>query len=93
VKLTRRGTANVFLSGPLRLKAGVTLVVDAHTALFGSRDPRDYDAEPGSCGVLAEMGRRGAGCRPLLLAEDAPAAADGRGGDRRPGRRRDAGQD
>ncbi|MGE0453418.1 MAG: family 43 glycosylhydrolase [Vicinamibacteria bacterium] len=87
VRLSRRGTANIFLSGPLRLKAGVTLVIDAHTALFGSRDPRDYDVEPGSCGILAEMGRRGAGCKPLLLAEDAPGsgvmgrgAIDGRGG-------------
>ena len=87
VRLTRRGDANVFLSGPLRLKPGVTLVVDAYTALFGSRDPRDYDVEPGSCGILAETGKRGAGCRPLLLAEDAPGsgvmgrgAIDGRGG-------------
>jgi xylan 1,4-beta-xylosidase len=87
VRLRRRGTASIFLSGPLRLKEGVTLVIDAHTALFGSRDPRDYDVEPGSCGVLAEMGKRGAGCKPLLLAEDAPGsgvmgrgAVDGRGG-------------
>ena len=87
VRLTRSGAANVFLSGPLRLKAGVTLVIDAYTALFGSRDPRDYDALPGSCGILAEMGKRGAGCKPLLLAEDAPGSGvmgrgsvDGRGG-------------
>jgi xylan 1,4-beta-xylosidase len=87
VRLTRRGAASVFLSGPLRLKAGVTLVVEAETALFGSRDPRDYDAERGSCGILAETGKRGAGCKPLLLAEDAPGsgvmgrgAIDGRGG-------------
>jgi len=87
VRLVRRGTANIFLSGPLRLNAGVTLVVEAHTALFGSRDPRDYDVAPGSCGVLSEMGQRGPGCKPLLLAEDAPGsgvmgrgAIDGRGG-------------
>ncbi|MGE5126402.1 MAG: glycosyl hydrolase family 28 protein, partial [Betaproteobacteria bacterium] len=87
VRLTRRGDADVFLSGPLRLKAGVTLVVDRRTALFGSRDPRDYDVAPGSCEILAEAGRRGAGCRPLILAEDAPGsgvmgegAIDGRGG-------------
>jgi len=87
VTLARRGGSNIFLSGPLRLKAGVTLVVEAHTALFGSRDPRDYDVAPGSCGVLSEMGKRGPGCRPLLLAEDAPGsgvmgrgAIDGRGG-------------
>jgi xylan 1,4-beta-xylosidase len=87
VRLTRRDTTNVFLSGPLRLKAGVTLVIDAYTALFGSRDPRDYEIAPGSCGILAEMEKRGPGCKPLLLAEDAPGsgvmgrgAIDGRGG-------------
>ena len=87
VKLTRRGALNIFLSGPLRLKAGVTLLIEADTALFGSRDPRDYEIAPGSCGVLSEMGRRGPGCKPLLLAEDAPGsgvmgrgAIDGRGG-------------
>ena len=87
MRLTRQSASNIFLSGPLRLKAGVTLVIDAHTALFGSRDPRDYDIAPGSCGVLSEMGKRGPGCKPLLLAEDAPGsgvmgrgAIDGRGG-------------
>ena len=87
VMLTLRGASNIFLSGPLRLKAGVTLVIEAHTALFASRDPRDYDVEPGSCGILAEIGKRGAGCKPLILAEDAPGsgvmgegAIDGRGG-------------
>jgi polygalacturonase len=87
VRLTRRGDADVFLSGPLRLKAGVTLVVDTGAVLFGSRDPRDYDVAPGSCGILAEAGRRGPGCKPLILAEDAPGsgvmgkgAIDGRGG-------------
>jgi polygalacturonase len=87
VRLARRGASNIFLSGPLRLKPGVTLVIEAHTALFGSRDPRDYDVEAGSCGILAEAGRRGPGCKPLILAEDAPGsgvmgrgAIDGRGG-------------
>lgn len=87
VRLARQGASSIFLSGPLRLKAGVTLVIDAHTALFGSRDPRDYDVAPGSCGVLSEMGQRGPGCKPLLLAEDATGsgvmgrgAIDGRGG-------------
>jgi polygalacturonase len=87
VKLTRAGENHVFLSGPLRLRPGVTLWVDAHAALFGSRNPRDYDVEPGSCGILTPTTARGRGCRPLLLAEDAPGsgvvgdgAVDGRGG-------------
>ena len=75
---------SLFLIGPMRLRAGITLVVEAGTALWGSRDPRDYDVAPGSCGIV---GAKGAGCKPLLLAEDAPHAAimgsgviDARGG-------------
>jgi polygalacturonase len=30
----------------------VTLLIDAGAALFSSRDPRDYDLTPGSCGVV-----------------------------------------
>ena len=81
---------SVFLIGPLRLRAGVTLVVDASAALWGSRDPRNYDVQPGSCGILIAHGDpapRGPGCLPLILAEDAPHSGlmgggiiDGRGG-------------
>ena len=84
VKLVRRGAYNVFLIAPIHLKAQVTLVVDAGTAVFASRDPRDYDLEPGTCGVVDEKGH---GCRPLILADHAPGSAimgdgaiDGRGG-------------
>ncbi len=75
---------SVFLIGPLKLHAGVTLIVDASAALWGSRDPRNYDVQPGSCGIVGE---RGPGCKPLILAEDAPHSGimgegviDGRGG-------------
>jgi polygalacturonase len=84
VRLRACGAKNVFLSGPFQLKTGVTLLVDANAALFASRDPRDYDVTPGSCGILAEKGH---GCKPLITAEDAPnsgimgeGAIDGRGG-------------
>ncbi len=84
VELKPAGTKQIFLTGPLRLKAGVTLLIDAHTALFASRNPRDYDTAPGSCGVIADSGQ---GCQAILLAEDAPGsgimgdgAIDGRGG-------------
>ena len=74
----------IFLISPLRLRAGVTLVVDASAAIWGSRDPRNYDVKPGSCGIVGE---RGPGCLPLILAEDAPhsglmgdGVVDARGG-------------
>ncbi len=59
----------IFLISPLRLRGGVTLIIDASAALWGSRDPRNYDAAAGSCGIVGE---RGPGCKPLILAEDAP---------------------
>ena len=79
-----RNGKSVFLISPLKLRAGVTLVVDGSAALWGSRDPRNYDVSPGSCGIVGE---RGPGCLPLILAEDAPHSGimgegviDGRGG-------------
>ena len=52
VILRAHGKKNVFLTGPLTLRAGVTLVVDKNTALVASRDPRVYDLSPGSCGIV-----------------------------------------
>ena len=84
VVLRTDGDKNVFLAAPLQLRAGVTLVVDAGVALFASRNPRDYDVTPGSCGVVAD--KRGH-CLPLIAADKAPGAGimgdgaiDGRGG-------------
>lgn len=85
VELKPSGKNNIFLSGPIALKPGITLLVDANTALFASRNPRDYDVAPGSCGIVAA--ERGKGCKALILADNAPGsgimgdgAIDGRGG-------------
>jgi polygalacturonase len=84
VELRADGRKNVFLSGPLALRSGVTLVVDANAALVGSRDPRLYDLEQGSCGVVSDKGH---GCKPLITADGAQdsgimgaGSIDGRGG-------------
>ena len=84
--LRAHGKKNVFLTGPLALRSGVTLVVDANTALVASRDPRIYDLTPGSCGILSE---RGHGCKPLIKGDGAQdsgimgeGSIDGRGGAR-----------
>lgn len=84
VALRASGQKNIFLTGPFQLKPGVILLVEAGVALFGSRNPRDYDQAPGSCGVIGERGR---GCKPLILADHAPGsgimgdgAIDARGG-------------
>jgi polygalacturonase len=77
---------DAFLSGPLDLRKGVTLVVDRGAYLFGSRNPRDYDAKPGVCGTIVQEGGRG--CRGLINGDGVADAGimgdgviDGRGGE------------
>ncbi len=84
VVLRAHGNKNVFLTGPLTLRSGVTLVVDKNAALVASRDPRLYDLAPGSCGVVSEKDH---GCKPLINGDGAhdagimgEGAIDGRGG-------------
>ncbi len=84
VELESDGASNSFLSGPVQLRTGVTLVVDAKVTLYGSRDPRDYDITPGSCGVVNQAGH---GCKPLIAGNRVAhagvmgdGAIDGRGG-------------
>ena len=84
VVLLAQGRKNVFLTGPLALRSGVTLVVGANTALVASRDPRVFDLAPGTCGIVSEKGH---GCKPLITVENAhdsgimgAGSIDGRGG-------------
>ena len=85
VLLRKSGANNAFLSGPLQLRAGVTLIVGKGVILFASRDASLYSATPGSCGVVRHNpGPRG--CKPLIAADHAPGSAvmgdgiiDGRG--------------
>lgn len=86
VELHGSSDRNVFLAAPLHLAPGVTLLVDANTVLYASRNARDYDVTPGSCGVVD---RNGHGCKPFILADHAPHSAimgdgaiDGRGGEK-----------
>ena len=85
IELKPAGEKNIFLTGPIVLKSGVTLLVDAKTALFASRNPRDYDNTPGSCGIVSSQ--RGRGCKSLITVNNAPGSGimgdgsiDGRGG-------------
>ncbi len=85
VMLRAHGRRNVFLTGPLQLRSGVTLVIDKNTVLVASRDPRLYDVTPGTCGIVAEQRH---GCKPLIFADGAEnsgimgeGSIDGRGGD------------
>jgi len=85
VELAAGGANHSFLSGPIELKAGVTLLVDQGVTLYGSRDPKVYEMAPGSCGIVTTEG--GHTCKPLIGVRSAPHAGimgdgtiDGRGG-------------
>jgi polygalacturonase len=76
---------DAFLSGPLELRRGVTIEVARGAYLFASRNPRDYDRNPGVCGTITGEGH---GCRALINGDGVADAAvmgdgviDGRGGE------------
>jgi len=84
VELKATGAHNAFLSGPLELRQGITLLIDRDTILFASRNPRDYNIEPGVCGTITQGGH---GCNALINGRHVSDAAvmgdgiiDGRGG-------------
>ena len=84
VALRAHNGANAFLSGPLELREGVTLLINKGVTLFASRDPALYATAPGSCGVVNQSGR---GCRALISVQHVSNAGimgdgviDGRGG-------------
>jgi len=86
VVLRSHGAENAFLSGPLELREGVTLVVDKGVTLFASRDSALYEKTPGSCGLVNDSG---SGCKPLIAAQHISGAGimgegviDGRGGEK-----------
>ncbi len=77
---------DAFLSGPLRLRKAVVLLVDRDAYLYASRNPRDYDRTPGACGTITHDGKRG--CAAFITADNAPGSGimgdgviDGRGGE------------
>jgi len=72
-----------FLTGPIEMRPGVALVVDKGVTLYGSRTPKDYEREPGSCGINDPK----TGCNPLISGKGATGSGimgegviDGRGG-------------
>lgn len=87
VELAAQANKTAFLSGPLQLKKGVTLLVDRGVTLYGSRDPRLYDLKPGACGIVNPDEKAKSGCAPLIKLKRAhnagimgEGAIDGRGG-------------
>jgi polygalacturonase len=86
VELTADGLHDAFLTAPIELRQGVTLLVDKGVVLFASRNPRDYDLMPGVAGTITEFAH---GARPLICGTGVANTAimgdgiiDGRGGAR-----------
>jgi polygalacturonase len=87
VELKPSSGNNAFLSGPLEMRTGVTLLIDEGVTLFGSRDAAVYevktpDATPGLCGTIAagappavfpapQRPAARGGCRPFISINDA----------------------
>jgi polygalacturonase len=87
VALQTHGGFNAFVSGPLELREGVTLVVEKGATLFETLDPKVLEISPGSCGIVSK--EPGRGCKPLITVSHAPDAGimgdgviDGRGGEK-----------
>ena len=83
VELKPGGSNKAFLTGPLELRKGVTLLIDAGATLYASRNARDYDTSPGACGLVNQKGH---GCRAMINGNHVAGAAvmgdgtiDGRG--------------
>lgn len=88
-------TPNAFLTGPLELREGVTLLIDDHVTLFASRDPKVFEAaapgDPQKCGSseprpssfptfsMNRGARPRGGCRPLIIVNAKNAAIMGHG--------------
>ncbi|UXA51903.1 glycosyl hydrolase family 28 protein [Xanthomonas prunicola] len=63
--LLTAGSGDAFLTGPLSIPAGVTLVVDQGVTVYGSRNPADYGS---GCGTA---GARSGSCLPLIAIKGA----------------------
>lgn len=84
VQLSGDASHNAFLTGPIELRKGVTLLIDKGVTLYASREPKIYEKGPGTCGLVSEAKP---GCKTLIVADHAEGAAimgegtiDGRGG-------------
>lgn len=97
VQLSASGANNAFLSGPIAIPTGRTLIIDGGVTLFASRNPADYQIPSFTTESCGTVGSSGDACYPLItVGESAPGGTststgtglmgygviDGRGGDK-----------
>jgi pectin methylesterase-like acyl-CoA thioesterase len=58
-----RLSAPRFVSGPLVLRSGVSLLIDAGATLYASTNPKLFDRGAGTCGTVDKLGK---GCKPFI---------------------------
>ena len=71
VHLSASNQNTVFVSGPIVIKSGVSLVIDKEVTLFASTDPKLYDRGSRTCGTNNQTGR---GCRAFITSENTSAS-------------------
>ncbi|GAA4639527.1 glycosyl hydrolase family 28 protein [Actinoallomurus vinaceus] len=75
VELTASGTNTAFLTGPLTIGGGVTLLIDSGVTLYGSLNPAGYQVSgKPTCGTVADDS---GGCKPLITVSGAHAGLMG----------------
>ena len=84
VRLSAYNEKQSFLSGPLSLRSGVSLLIDARTTLYASTNPALYDRGNHTCGTIDKQGK---GCKPFVSVDNVKGSAilgegsiDGQGG-------------
>ncbi|OEZ62590.1 pectinesterase family protein [Duganella sp. HH105] len=66
VRLTANNEQRSFVSGPLVLRSGVSLLIDAGATLYASTNPKLFDRGTGACGTVDKIGK---GCKPFITAD------------------------
>ena len=84
VRLSAPDDKHGFVSGPLTLRSGVSLLIDKGTTLYASTNPKPYGRGTATCGTIDKLGR---GCKPFITAENTQGSGiygegtiDGQGG-------------
>lgn len=73
VELQVSGLDNAFLTQPISIPSGVTLILDGGVTLFASRNPADYQLSgKETCGTI---GTKGGGCGPLISVNNGSASS------------------